>query len=186
MIGTNLNLTLPLLSDTLATIVAKTAAALSQIEVSIADDVTPTAINIAQSLSMNGNWLTNTGGIILADGNNPTSPGSVYYHNNEIYVIDSTRAVQLTLNGAINVAGVGGIGGDYGGSIPHSSRTTRRPAIRFYTNGGTLAWADLSAGSLLLNNSTYDTKIKASASQSGTYTLTLRWRFPAVARSSSR
>ena len=152
MIGTNLNLVLPLVSDTMAAVVAKTAAALSAIEVSIADDATQAAINITAPLSLGGNWLSDAGGVILADGNAPSAAGGLYYHAGEFYMIDSTSAIKVTLNGNLNVTGIGAIGGDYGGANPALvSYDTISGQYRFYINGGTLTWADLSARSLIMH-----------------------------------
>ncbi len=179
MIGSDLALDLPLLSDTLAQMVTKTSVALSAIEVSIADQATQAAINITDALTINGHWLTNVGGAVMVDGNNPTAPGSVYYHANEFYMIDATGTIKVTLNGALNVAGFGGIGGDYGGANPALvSYDTASGQYRFYTNGGTHAFGDLSARALLLTNGTQTTKFAVDATATnqtlkiGTFTAT--------------
>ncbi len=153
MIGTNLGLSLPLLSDNLATIVSKTSAALSSIQTSIADRATPAGLNITTALSFGGNWATNVGGLILVTGNPPSAAGSVYYGSDgEFYMVDHTGAVKMTLNGAINVSGFGGIGGDYGGTNPALlSYDTASGQYRFYTNGGTHAFGDTSARAMILN-----------------------------------
>src|ERR1700685_1224715 len=146
MIGTNLNLVLPLLTDTMATIVAKTATALSAIEVSIADQATVSAINIASAFTINRNQLTNVAGTTYVDGNNPTAAGSVYYHSNEVYLVDGHGPIKLTSVGAINVSGIGGIGGDYGGLNPAlESYNLASGQYRFYINPATPTWADLAA-----------------------------------------
>lgn len=165
MIGTSLDLVLPLLEDNLATIVQKTSDAISQIEVSIADDVTQAAINITGSLTMNGNWLTNVAGIVLADGNAPTAAGSTYYHDGEFYMVDSTGIVKVTLNGALNAAGFGAIGGDYGGVNPALvSYDTASGQYRFYIDGGALTFADLSAQSEILHGANGSVKLSVDAS----------------------
>jgi hypothetical protein len=120
MIGTDLNLDLPTLSDTYSVALAKTTTALQEIEDSIADKATAAALNITTALSFNGNHLTDVGGVLLVAGNTPTSAGSLYYTDGKFYLRDATGIIQLTSAGAINVAGVGGIGGDYGGSNPAS------------------------------------------------------------------
>lgn len=148
MIGTNLNLDLPTLSDPLATIVSKTVTALSAIQVSIADKATPSALNINSALSMGGNQLTSVGSVTLADGNASAAAGTIYYHLGEFYLIDATGAIQLTASGAINVAGVGGIGGDYGGSNP-AQVTYDNASVQYrFMQDGT-NWADVKARDFL-------------------------------------
>jgi hypothetical protein len=152
MIGTFLGLDLPSLTDPLATIVSKTVTALSAIQDSIADQATPAALNMNAALSMGGNAVTNASSLLLAAGTAPTAPGSFYYHAGEFYLIDATGAIRVTSNGTLDAAGVGGIGGDYGGINPALVYyDTASGEYRFYTNGGTHAFANLSAHELILN-----------------------------------
>lgn len=154
MIGTPLNLNLPLTSDTMVGVVTKTAAALSALADSIADQATPSAIDINTALEFGGNWALNTGGVVLVDGNSPSAPGSLYYHNGEFFLVDSTGAIQVTNTGTLNVASLGTIGGDYGGSNPAlESYVASANEYRFYENSSTNTWAGLSALSLKLNPS---------------------------------
>ncbi len=165
MIGTNLGLSLPLLSDTLATIVSKTNVALTAIQTSIADRATPAGLNITTALSFGSQWATNVGGLVLVTGNPPSAAGSVYYSAGEFYMVDHTGAIQMTLNGAINVSGFGGIGGDYGGSNPALLYyDTASGQYRFYTNGGTHAFGDTESRAAILNNGTGSVKLSADAS----------------------
>lgn len=57
MIGTDLNLTLPSTTETMATNIARIATALQSIEDSIAERVSPAGININAPLDMQGNAL---------------------------------------------------------------------------------------------------------------------------------
>lgn len=144
MIGTNLNLDLPTLSDTLATIVSKTVTALGLIQDSIADKATPSALNITSALSLAGNQLTNVASATLTDGNNATVAGTIYYHNNEFYLVDGTGTIQLTSAGAINVSSTGTIGGDYGGSNPANVTYVNATAEYLFKKDGT-TYADIVA-----------------------------------------
>lgn len=135
-------------------VVTKTAAALSQLADSVADRATPSAININTAFDFGGNWALHAGGLVLVDGNNPSVPGSLYYHNGEFFLVDSTGAIQVTNTGTLNVASLGTIGGDYGGSNPAlESYVASANEYRFFQNSSTNAWAGLSALSLKLNPS---------------------------------
>lgn len=152
MPGVNLNLSLPSLSDNLATIVSKTATALSAIQNDLTPKVTAGEININAALPFNGNAATGLGSIQLATGNTPTAAGSVYYLNGEFYCIDSTGTIQLTANGSLNASGFGAIVGDYGGVNP--ARVTYVAAssqYQFTSSAG--VWADLVARSIILEGS---------------------------------
>jgi hypothetical protein len=118
MPGIDLNLDLPSLSDTLSTIVSKLVTAVSTIEDDLAEKVVPAEININSSLSMNGSALTNIGSLQMVSGAVPTTAGAMYYSGGEWFVRDATGLIQLTANGALNAASVGGIVGDYGGVNP--------------------------------------------------------------------
>jgi hypothetical protein len=81
--------------------------------------VTPTGLNINQDLSAGGNNLTtirtvrlsSQGGVVSG----PTDLGCVVNVNGDLYWINNAGTpVQLTTGGAINIASVGTIGGDYG------------------------------------------------------------------------
>lgn len=115
MIGTDLNLVLPELEDTLADIVAKTATALAAIEDSIADAATVAALDIQTALPLNGNALTEVTYIQFVEGNapDPAIEGSIYYSDGAWYVVDSTGPVRIVEDGALTISSVGAIGGDY-------------------------------------------------------------------------
>lgn len=161
MIGTDLNLQIPSLSDTYAQMVAKTAAGLQAIEDSLADKATPAALNINAPLDFGGNAVINCTSVQLADGNTPGVAGSLFYHLGEFYAVDSTGIVQITANGQINAAGIGGIGGDYGGVNPAAvTYDNASSQYRFYSNGGTGAWADLAARSVILEGTNGTVQLK--------------------------
>jgi hypothetical protein len=154
MIGTNLNLSLPSLSDPLATIVSKITTALSAIQTSIADKATPAALNVNQSLSLAGNALTQVSTVQFATGNASQTPGSMLYYNGEFYVVDASGTmIQLTANGLINIGGTGGFVGDYVSSnSTGAAYDLTSGQFRFTKSAG--VWADLVFANLFLKGTT--------------------------------
>jgi hypothetical protein len=150
VIGTNLNLSLPLAGDTMSSVVAKTAAALSAIQTSIADKATPAALNINAPLSLNGNALTQVTSLQLASGNANGTPGSIFYQAGEFWAVDSTgTAIQLTAGGSINIGGTGGFVGDYVASNPTGAAYNLASGqFRFTKSAG--VWADLAFANAVL------------------------------------
>lgn len=149
MPGVDLNLDLPSVSDTLATIVSKLVTAVSTIADDLEAKVVPAEINVNTALGMNGSALTNLGSAQFVAGNPPTTAGSVYYNGGEFYAIDSTGTIRLTLNGALDAASIGGIGGDYGGANPANvTYDTASQEYRFKVN--TTTWADLVCDDVVL------------------------------------
>lgn len=151
MPGVDLDLDLPSLSDSLATIVSKTVDALQAIEDDLAAQVVSSEININAALSFNGAAITNLGSATFSSGNIPTTAGSVWYDGTEWYVSDATGTIQVTSNGSLNIAAVGGIVGDYGGGNP--ARVTYDDAsgeYRFTEDTG--VYADLVADDLVLHS----------------------------------
>jgi hypothetical protein len=118
MIGTDLNLTLPDLAETMAENVARIRTALSSIEDSIATPATPAALNITSAIDMRGNSLTDVASLVFTSGNASGTPGTLFYYDGDWYVVDAVGMIQLTDGGQLNAASVGGIQGDYGGVNP--------------------------------------------------------------------
>lgn len=154
MIGTNLNLSLPALSDSLSTIVSKTAVALDAIQTSIADKATQAALSFSSSLDLNGNALTNVTSIQLAEGNYNQLPGAMFYALGEFFVTDSVATIQLTKNGVLNITAGGGFTGDYGavGVGAAAEYNDAAGEFRFTVDPGD--YADLVCDDLVLNGST--------------------------------
>lgn len=96
MIGTDLNLTLPSTTETMATNIARIATALQSIEDSIAERVSPAGININAPLDMQGNALTDVAALQFASGNVPSTAGSFYYYNGAWYAIDDVGTIQAS------------------------------------------------------------------------------------------
>lgn len=174
MIGTNPNLDLPTLSDTMSTIVSKIVTALSALGTSITDRATPAALNITSNLSIGGNHLTNVGGLILASGNAPVAAGSIYYDSGNFYAKDATGVIQLTSAGAINLSAIGAIGGDYG-TGPETFNYDL-PSQEYRAKASSTLWADVVLDDLVLMepgaSPSESVRITAQA-MTASYTLTL-------------
>lgn len=184
MPGVNLNLDLPNVTDTMATMVAKTKAALSAIQDDLAPKVVASELNINSSLSFNGNTLTGLGSATLVSGNVPTAAGSLYYTGGEFYAIDGTGTVKLTNVGQIAVAGVKGIGGDYGnvGNNANVYYDNASGEYRFFDGTGT-GYGTLLAKKLVLKNATgFAPTFQASASQAANYNVITPVALPAAAQ----
>lgn len=167
MPGINLNLPIPSLSDTQTQVVTKTAQALTLINSDLADKVTTAEININANLPFNGLAGVNIGYLQFADALPPLAPGTLAYINGEWFMIDSTGSIKITSNGAINLAVVGAIGGDYstaGALVSYDSANTR---YRFFGSGAA-ALVDLDARNLALNVSTGKVIFGADSSVTGT------------------
>lgn len=82
--------------------------------------ITPAGININQTLQMNSQQLSEIASLALDNlSSQPASANLIYEYAGELYFNDANaNQVQLTLGGTINVASVGTISGDYGGSNP--------------------------------------------------------------------
>jgi len=177
MIGTDLDLDLPDLGDSLATIVSKTVVALSAIEDSHADLATPSALDINSNISFGGNHATNVGGVVLAAGNSPTAAGSFYYSGGKFYLKDATGVIQLSADGTINVSSSGGIGGDYGqgGNPAVVTYDDASGQYRFKESTGPDVWADLVVDDVVLmeTSGTDSIRLSAPADVTTSYTLTL-------------
>lgn len=158
MPGVYLNLDLPSLSDSLATIVSKLVTAISAIQTDLANKVVPSEIYMNQALAMNGASVLNVGSLELVAGNPPSTPGSVYYSAGEFYAVDAAGAFRISNNGALDVATAGTIGGDYGGTNPASvTYNDISGEYRFYQDVG--VWANLSAGDVILNGTNGSVKL---------------------------
>lgn len=168
MIGTRPSISLPLLSDTLSTIVSKTSTSLDAIADSIADKASPSGLTVNSDLSFSGNRATDVGAVLMVDGANPTAPGAMYYDAGEFYLIDSTGVIQVTSLGHLNPSGFGGIGGDYGSPNPALvSYNNAASEYRFYVNPVGPVWAGVAAKYLLLEGTNGTVKVGVDDAISG-------------------
>jgi hypothetical protein len=162
MPGVDLNLSLPSLSDSLSTVVSKTAVALSAIEDDLAAQVVTAELNINAALSMNGSSLTDVSSLQLLAGNAPTTNGSIYYHTDgEFYVRTAAGAIKVTSNGSLNTAAAGGFTGDYGLGTETASYDDASGEFRFTEDTG--VYADLVADDVVLNGSSGTVRLGAAS-----------------------
>lgn len=184
MIGTALNLSLPALSDPLAVAIAKIRDALSAIDVTIADKATQGAIEITAPFDLGGNTLDNAGQVKLVSGIVPSTPGSLYYTGNELWMVTAAGAVKITNAGALNIAATGGFIGDYGQSgVPAgASYSVSTAQYRFFSDSGSGAYAaTVSANHKLINAGGFSVTHAPNAAMAASYTAIWPVSLPASA-----
>ncbi len=173
MIGTDLNLTLPDAGQTIATNTARTATCLAALEAAVADKATPAVISINAPLEMNGNALTEVSSAVFVSGNLSSTPGSLFYSGGDWYLVDSVGTIQITDNGAVNAAGIGGIVGDYGGVNPAKvSFDDASGEYRFTEDTG--VYADLVADDLVLMGSAGSVRFSVDAAITTARTINIK------------
>lgn len=173
MPGIDLNLDLPDVTDTMAVMVAKTKICLAAIEDDLANQVVVSEMSFNATLPLNGSAITGLGYSTYVAGNVPTAAGSIYYSAGEFYAIDSTGPVLLTNLGAIAIASVKGIGGDYGASSNSALvfYDNASGEYRFFSGNGTSP-APIVTGYHTISNGTNYTRLKPNAAYSASYDLT--------------
>ncbi len=154
-IGSPITLDLPTANDSFAVWSAKMKTAIQTIEAILEAKVTAGSLDITTALSVGGSYITNLSYIKLTeqDITTPTGEGTLYLDaDGELVIITADGSVKLTEGGAINVAAINGIGGDYGGANPAIVYyDTLSGEYRFYENGsGT--YATLAANDVVLRN----------------------------------
>jgi hypothetical protein len=147
MPGIDLNLDLPALSDSMATMVSKTAVALAAVEADLADPVTAAEIDINADLSLEGNAITNASLVHFTTGGATLPAGSMAYVGGEFFLATAAGEVQITLNGALDSGSVGGITGLGGTS---AAVTFDDPSDEFRFTADTGDYADLRADDVVL------------------------------------
>ncbi len=171
MPGVDLNLDLPTLADTFSDVVTKLVTAIEAIAADIEPRITGGQLEINTEVSMGGAPLINVGGLRLAGGET-TVPGAIYVNGDHDFLVTTDAGpVQLTLNGTINVAALGTIGGDYGGINPavvYYDNTSGE--YRFTEEPG--VWADVAVDDLLLNGDAGILRLQFDDAATG-YALTL-------------
>lgn len=180
MVGTPITLDLPTLSDPLAVAVAKIREALSQLGTVVSERVTQAGLQVTNSLDLAGNAAINVGQVKLAAGSTPTTAGSLYYDDDELWFVDADGAVKITNAGNVNIAGSNGFIGDYGGAgvTAGASYHNLTGQYRFYSNSGTLAFGDVSANATLLNSGNFRVKLGAPAGLAASYDVTFPGALP--------
>lgn len=145
MVGVNLTLDLPALSDPLATSIAKIRAALSQLGVTVSDKVSQSAIALTGSFDFAGNGAVNVAQTKFLAGTVPTTAGSLYYSAGSLWFRDGVGAVKITDAGALSADNSTGFTGDYGqpGIEAAAQFHNSSAQYRFYANEGELTFGDL-------------------------------------------
>ena len=130
-------------------------------------------------LDLDGEALQNAGYLGLIDlGEAPTTPDNTFQcFDGEAYWVSAAGVVKLTDSGVVNVAGVGGITGDYGGVNPAQFRFVDADQEYYaYDDYGTGTWAYLwTRGLDLAKDATSTSRIRllAPSGLTSSYTLTL-------------
>ncbi len=169
MPGVDLDLDLPSLSDNMAIIVAKLVTALSAVEDDLAPQITSGELDLDTAVSLGGNALTNVGGVRLTGGESAVV-GTLYIGDDELQIVTAAGTVQITADGALNLASVGAIVGDYGGSNP--ARVTyddMSGEYRFTEDTG--VYADLVADDLILHGAAGQIRFGIDAALTGSKTV---------------
>lgn len=160
MPGIDLNLDLPTLEDNFAVIVAKLVTALEAIEADLAPRIPAGALDITTALDLGGAPLVNAGGVRLMGGES-TVPGTMYM-DDELRVMTAYGAVQITNNGALNIAGSGGIGGDYGSGAEAVTYHAGSREYRFNTGPG--QWGHVACDDVVLKSAAGTHAVRLGAS----------------------
>jgi hypothetical protein len=145
--------------------------------------ITPSGLNINQTLSLNNNQLSEIASLALQNlSSAPTASSLIYELGNELFFNDGTGTpVQITSGGAINVSGVGGIGGDYsttpGVAVNYSDISK---GYSFLQAPGVTAFIDSGPISIYRNlASSPFAKIQQQNTQAGNLTWSLPDNYPA-------
>lgn len=138
------------------------------------------------TLDMNNQAITNASYVGLYEqaaipSGAPFSRLAVYGGN--LYYVGSAGVIQLTRDGTINVTGVAGIGGDYGGVDPALLKfVAATETYEFYDDGSLLQWAIVKARQATLIDETAGLSVilKPSTSIAANYTISLPTNDPAT------
>lgn len=111
--------------------------------------------------------------------------GRLVYANGEFWAVNASGAIQITSGLGLNASGIGGIGGDYGGSNPALvSFVDTSSRYDFYDDRTTSTWAyQRSRGLDIAAGATSTTVCQIRFGGAGSYTLTLPPSLPASNRS---
>lgn len=112
-----------------------------------------------------------------------TPYGRLESYAGNLYYVDSSGAVQITVGGSLNASGIGGIVGDYGGVNPAKvTFVNASERYEFYDDMSLTQWAIIKSRQLELVDeaSTRVVTIKPSASIAASYSFTLPPNDPAA------
>lgn len=150
-IGSNISVDLPIPGDTYADITAKLKAAIEVLVELLEAPIDSGALDLTTALSLHGAPLINVGGLRLVGGES-TEIGTFYIDGaGEVHAVTSLGDVQITLNGNLNVAALGTIGGDYGGANP-ATVTFDDASGEYRFKEDTAVWASVVAAEFIAKN----------------------------------
>lgn len=166
MPGTTLTIALPEAGDSFRAAVDKLAVAVAQLQADIEPKIDSGALDLRSALGLNGFALFDVGGLRLTGGESSVV-GTLYMDGSgDLHVVTGTADVQITQNGAIDVAALGTIGGDYGGANPASvTFNDTSGEYRFLEETG--VWATLKAEDLVLVGSAGTVRIGVDSAITG-------------------
>lgn len=145
--------------------------------------VTPAGFNVNQDFSMNSYLVTDIAQLAINNlsGTQPTAASRIYEYGGELYFNDgSANQVQLTSGGAINVAALGTITGDY--STSTADLTYVDATKTFIFKQSATVTANINSGPVTIYRNTAGSpyaRIQQDASQSGNLVWSLPSSYPA-------
>lgn len=162
-------------------------AVLAEIRDCLQAKVTPAGFNVNANIAYGGFAPTGLGYALFNNAASAgvmpaaTYPRGLYAVGSELYWNSATQQVQITLNGALNAAAIGGITGDFGGANP--ARVAFNDAGgRYDFTEDTNLYAKLRAADLLVGEyglaSPFFVTLKSPAALAAAYTLTLPTALP--------
>lgn len=171
MPGNVLPIVYPTIGEPINTALAKLIAAIQILQNDVEPKVLGSELQWLQDFSAGGFALTALSKLQLDTLANQVglATGTLYFSDGELFAQTGSGAVQITLNGGINAAAIGGIVGDYGGSNP--ARVTYTDATDTYSfTGDTSDWSDLEVAAVKLRNTNNWTTLSSNAAGAQAWT----------------
>jgi hypothetical protein len=187
-IGSAKSFTVPTVSVTAGpTYATQVSAALQEIKDDLEADINSASITIDANLDWNGYEVGEVGALELEDKSaafsGPTNVLKAYSRSGEFYWNDGAgNQVQVTSNGSLNAAALGGINGDYGGGNPASVSFDDANSVFVFTQDPGVS-AKIDVGSILIRDevaSAYAITIESPAALAAAYSLILPAALPAA------
>lgn len=171
MPGNVLPIVYPVLGEQISTALAKLISAIQILQNDVEPKILGSELQWLADFSAGGFALTALSKLQLDTLANQVGldTGTIYMSAGELFVQTGSGAVQITLNGGINAAAIGGIVGDYGGSNP--ARVTYTDATDTYAfTGDTSDWSDIEASAVKLRNTNNWTTLSSNATGAQAWT----------------
>lgn len=109
--------------------------------------ITPSGMNINTSLSFQGSNATSMGAVVFQNQTSLSTLNALYVIGSELWYNDTTSAIQITSNGAVNATSSGISSGT-------ASAAFAAGVLQVYSNLGTSTPGNVQCGSVLLGNNT--------------------------------